>query len=110
MPVGSFFVLTGFMLSTQALRLIAPAGKRIPLGQLASGDTAHVARVWRNAKAIQLEDGGDLEVLAAAVLLHDCVVVPKNSPPRSQASRPAAAEATAHLMALGWSAVRGPNG
>lgn len=69
-------------------------------------DAAHVARVWRNARAIQLEEGGDLEILAAAVLLHDCVVVPKNSPLRSQASRLAAAEATAQLKALGWSGAR----
>src|SRR6266702_3735408 len=69
-------------------------------------DTAHLERVWRNARAIQLEEGGDLEILAAAVLLHDCVTVPKDSPLRSQASRLAAAEATSQLKHLGWSAER----
>lgn len=69
-------------------------------------DTAHLARVWRNAKVIQSQEGGDLEILAAAVLLHDCVQVPKNSPLRQQASRLAAAEALARLKALGWSAER----
>ena len=38
-------------------------------------DLSHIVRVWRNAKLIQREDGGDLEILAAAVLLHDCVQV-----------------------------------
>lgn len=69
-------------------------------------DISHLARVWRNAKAIQLEEGGDLEILAASVLLHDCVEVPKDSPLRSQASRLAAVKATAQLTALGWSAKR----
>ena len=55
---------------------------------------------------IHLQEGGDLEVLAAAVLLHDCVEVPKNSPLRSRASRLAAVEATRRLKALGWSAER----
>jgi HD superfamily phosphodiesterase len=38
-------------------------------------DLSHIVRVWRNAKLIQREEGGDLEALAAAVLLHDCVQV-----------------------------------
>jgi uncharacterized protein len=69
-------------------------------------DISHLTRVWRNAKAIQLEEGGDLEILAAAVLLHDCVEVAKDSPLRSQVSRLAAAEATVKLTVLGWSAKR----
>ena len=69
-------------------------------------DIAHLARVWRNARAIQVDEGGDLEILAAAVLLHDCVQVPKNSVLRSQASRFAAAEANSRLTRLGWSADR----
>lgn len=69
-------------------------------------DLSHLTRVWRNVKAIQLEEQGDLEILAAAVLLHDCVAVPKDSPLRSQASRLAAAAATIQLKALGWTAKR----
>jgi uncharacterized protein len=65
-------------------------------------DLSHLTRVWRNVNAIHREEGGDLEILAAGVLLHDCVDVPKNSPLRSQASRLAAAEANARLAALGW--------
>jgi uncharacterized protein len=59
-------------------------------------------RVWRNAKLIQREEGGDLEALAAAVLLHDCVQVAKDSPLRSKASLLAAKEARVRLEALGW--------
>src|SRR5580698_6296785 len=65
-------------------------------------DAAHLVRVWRNARAIQLQEGGDLEILAAAVHLHDCVEVAKDSPLRPQASRLAAVKATELLNALGW--------
>lgn len=65
-------------------------------------DISHLARVWRNMMDIQSEEGGDIEILAAAVLLHDCVEVPKDSPLRSQASRLAASEAKTRLSALGW--------
>jgi len=65
-------------------------------------DLAHIVRVWRNAKLIQRAEGGDIEVLAAAVLLHDCVEVAKDSPLRSKASLLAANEARVRLEALGW--------
>jgi uncharacterized protein len=65
-------------------------------------DLSHIVRVWRNAKLIQLEEGGDLEVLAAAVLLHDCVQVAKDSPLRSGASLLAANESRVRLAALEW--------
>ena len=65
-------------------------------------DLSHIVRVWRNVKLIHREEGGDLEVLAAAVLLHDCVQVAKDSPLRSKASVLAANEARVRLEALGW--------
>lgn len=65
-------------------------------------DVAHLQRVWKNAFAIQSKDGGDAQVLFAAVLLHDCVQVEKNSPLRAQASRLAARRATQILRRLGW--------
>jgi uncharacterized protein len=65
-------------------------------------DLSHIVRVWRNAQLIHREEGGDLEVLVAAVLLHDCVQVAKDSPLRGQASRLAANESRARLAALGW--------
>lgn len=71
-----------------------------------SHDGSHLVRVWRNARAIQSEEGGDLELLAAAVLLHDCVHVPKDSPLRAEASRLAASKARAALAGLGWEAER----
>lgn len=65
-------------------------------------DLSHILRVWRVAKLVQREEGGDLEVLAAAVLLHDCVQVPKDSPMRSKASLLAANESRIRLESLGW--------
>jgi uncharacterized protein len=65
-------------------------------------DLSHIVRVWRNVRLIHRDEGGDLEVLAAAVLLHDCVEVAKDSPLRSKASMLAANEARVRLTALGW--------
>jgi uncharacterized protein len=66
-------------------------------------DLSHLQRVWHNARTIHAQEGGDLEVLLAAVLLHDCVSVEKNSPLRSQASRLAAEKSSAVLADLNWS-------
>ena len=65
-------------------------------------DLAHISRVWVNAFAIAAREGGADEILAASVLLHDCVAVEKNSPLRSQASRLAADQAVEILSGLGW--------
>ncbi|HEY0184172.1 MAG TPA: HD domain-containing protein [Rhodopila sp.] len=68
-----------------------------------SHDRSHLLRVWRNAARIaEQEPDCDRTILTAAVLLHDCVAVEKNSPLRSQASRLAAAEARQILGRLGW--------
>ncbi|MBV4474263.1 HD domain-containing protein [Pseudomonas botevensis] len=69
-------------------------------------DLSHLQRVWHNARTLQAEEGGDLQVLLAAVLLHDCVAVEKNSPLRSQASRLAAEKASQVLADLDWSAAK----
>ena len=87
-----------------------------PLGQLAgrlapfafaaddgSHDAAHLIRVWKNARRIRAEEGGDVRLLAAAVLLHDCVAIEKNAPLRAEASRLAADKAAGLLAAEGWS-------
>jgi uncharacterized protein len=71
-------------------------------GDDGSHDIAHILRVFRNAMRIQAEEGGNGRLLTAAVLLHDCVSVEKNSPMRSQASRLAAEKAAGLLNALGW--------
>lgn len=67
-----------------------------------SHDLAHIHRVFRNAMRIHAGEGGDGNVLAASVLLHDCVAVEKNSPLRAQASRLAAEKASGILAGLGW--------
>ncbi|WP_457582718.1 HD domain-containing protein [Ensifer canadensis] len=68
-----------------------------------SHDASHLIRVWKNAARIHADEGGDERVLAAAVLLHDCVSVEKNSPHRTQASRLATEKADDILRDLGWS-------
>lgn len=66
-------------------------------------DLSHLQRVWHNVRTLHAEEGGDVEVLLAAVLLHDCVSVEKNSPLRAHASRLAAEKASAVLAELHWS-------
>jgi uncharacterized protein len=76
-------------------------------GDDGSHDRSHLLRVWRNALAIAADEPEcDRTVLTAAVILHDCVAVEKNSPLRSQASRLAADRARDILAALGWDGVR----
>lgn len=69
-----------------------------------SHDIAHILRVFRNAMRISAFEDGHGPVLAAAVLLHDCVSVEKNSPLRAQASQLAADKASRLLADLGWAA------
>lgn len=71
-------------------------------GEDGAHDLSHLQRVWHNVRMLHAEESGDLEVLLAAVLLHDCVAVEKNSPLRSQASRLAAQKASTVLTALDW--------
>lgn len=71
-------------------------------GDDGSHDLAHIHRVFRNALRIHAQEGGNGAVLAASVLLHDCVAVEKNSPLRAQASRLAAEKASGILRDLGW--------
>lgn len=71
-------------------------------GDDGSHDIAHILRVFKNAMRIHAKEGGNGRVLAAAVLLHDCVAVEKNSPLRSQASRLAAEKASTILAGLRW--------
>jgi uncharacterized protein len=65
-------------------------------------DLAHIHRVFRNAMRIHASEGGNDRILAASVLLHDCVSVEKNSPLRGQASALAADEAQRILAKLNW--------
>lgn len=69
-------------------------------------DLAHIQRVWHMAHAICQEEGGDSEIVFAAVLLHDCVAVEKNSPLRAKASTLSADKARQVLVTLGWAPAR----
>lgn len=65
-------------------------------------DLSHLHRVWHNVRRLAADEGGDLQILLASTLLHDCVAVEKNSPLRAQASRLAAAQAAKVLASLNW--------
>lgn len=71
-------------------------------GDDGSHDAAHLLRVWRNVLRLQAEEGGELRLLCAAVLLHDGVAVEKNAPHRASASRLSADKARDLLTRLGW--------
>ncbi len=75
-------------------------------GNDGSHDIAHLQRVWKNAAKIHAIEGGDIEMLCAAVLLHDCVSVEKNDPRRAQASRLSAQNGAGLLADLGWPSER----
>ncbi len=62
----------------------------------------HLVRVWGTVLAIQAREGGDLAILCAATILHDCVPVSKISPLRSSASRLSAERARRVMEDLGW--------
>lgn len=68
------------------------------LGPDGSHDIGHFRRVWRLCQEIAVEEGGDLEVLAAGAWLHDLVNPPKESPDRARAST-LSAEAAAPILA-----------
>jgi uncharacterized protein len=68
----------------------------------AAHDEGHVRRVVANAQKLAEAEGADLAVVLPAAWLHDCVVIAKNSPQRSSASRLAAERAGALLRAAGY--------
>jgi uncharacterized protein len=70
----------------------------------AAHDEGHVMRVVANARKLAEAEGADLAVVLPAAWLHDCVVIAKNSPQRSSASRLAAERAGALLRAEGYPA------
>jgi uncharacterized protein len=87
--------------------LVAELLKYLPTSQQdGSHDLSHIHRVWVNVQRIQRVEGGDLQVLLAATVLHDCVAVEKNSPLRDQASSLSADKAASILADLGWPSQR----
>lgn len=76
--------------------------------QLAQADAGHgidhVQRVVQNAIAIGEREGAEVNIVLPAAWLHDCVLVPKDSPERSKASRLAAAAAIEFLHSIRYPA------
>ena len=70
------------------------------IGGDAAHDIEHIRRVVANTKQLAVAEGARLDVVVPAAWLHDCVVVRKDSPDRSLASRLAAVEAVRLLG--GW--------
>ncbi len=68
----------------------------------AAHDVGHIRRVVANARRLGQAEGADEKVLIPAAWLHDCVVVPKSSPQRKEASKLAARQAVAWLEEHGW--------
>jgi uncharacterized protein len=64
-------------------------------------DVMHIERVVANARHLAAAEGARLEIVMPAAWLHDCVILPKDSPQRAHASRLAAAEATRLLTEWG---------
>ncbi len=104
MPHSAFALFES--LAGQLLPHAIPHAPDDPCARDGSHDLSHLQRVWANARRIQAEEGGDLEILLAAAILHDCVAVEKNSPMRSQASHLAADRASEVLRDIGWNKTR----
>lgn len=68
----------------------------------AAHDMQHIRRVVANARRLTLAEGADWEIVMPAAWLHDCVVVPKSSPQRKQASRLASRQAVVWLEEHAW--------
>lgn len=68
----------------------------------AAHDAEHVRRVVANAHRFAAAENADPAIVIPAAWLHDCVIVPKDSPLRSKASRLAAERAVAWLAGAGY--------
>ncbi|HEY4246851.1 MAG TPA: HD domain-containing protein [Lacunisphaera sp.] len=65
-------------------------------------DLGHVSRVVKNARRLAGTERARLDVVLPAAWLHDCVVVPKDSPRRKEASQEAATQAVHWLRDWGY--------
>lgn len=68
----------------------------------AAHDMAHIRRVVAAARKLATTEGAELAVVMPAAWLHDCVIVPKDSPDRARASGLAAETARAWLAEQGY--------
>ena len=74
----------------------------------AAHDGMHIRRVVANARMLATAENADRAVVLPAAWLHDCVIVPKDSPERTMASRRAATAAGAFLHDAGYPAIHIP--
>jgi uncharacterized protein len=78
------------------------------IARMLSGDSAHdfshLSRVFASACRLAKSEDARLEVIVPAAWLHDCVVVPKDSPARARASALAADRAIEILREIGYPA------
>lgn len=65
-----------------------------------SHDILHIERVVKTAKKLADLEGADLNIVVPAAYLHDCEVIEKSDPQRSQASRLSAKKALGILKKL----------
>ena len=70
----------------------------------AAHDAMHIRRVVANARALAEAEQADIAVVLPAAWLHDCVIVPKDSPERTMASRLAAQAAGDFLRRVAYPA------
>ncbi len=80
-------------------RIAAPDGAFDP-----AHDLLHVERVVACARSLAVSERASLDVVIPAAWLHDFVVVPKDDPRRSQASRLSAVAAVEWLKSIGYPA------
>lgn len=71
-------------------------------GEDPAHDFLHFQRVVKTAKQLCQKEKARIEVVVPAAWLHDFVIVPKNDPRRSQASRLSAEAALAFLKTIGY--------
>jgi uncharacterized protein len=67
-----------------------------------SHDELHLDRVVSNALMLAKEEEADLAIVIPAAYLHDCFVVEKNDPRRSQASKLSAEKAIEFLKSISY--------
>lgn len=65
-------------------------------------DLLHFKRVVATARKLAEQEGADLDIVVPAAWLHDFVIIPKNDPRRSQASRLSANGAIHYLREIGY--------
>jgi uncharacterized protein len=77
--------------------------RKIYEGRDPAHDLQHILRVYKNAELIGKREGAEMEVLLAAVLLHDIVVYPKGSAKSSKSADDSADMAEKILKGYGVS-------